>query len=67
MQERSLAAPDYACGVFAKRALAMHANGDPQKRAITRDNPLTRELTLEEMDSVVGGLHMVYPTVNRTW
>lgn len=69
--ERSLAAPDYSCGVLAQRALAMLANGETPKCAIVPDNPLTRELSDDEMDAVVGGtnstLHMVYLTADRTW
>jgi tetratricopeptide (TPR) repeat protein len=69
--ERSLAAPDYSCGVFAQRALAMLGNGEIPKCAIIPDNPLTSELNADEMEAVVGGtnsqLHMIYPTADRTW
>lgn len=68
--ERSLAAPDHACAVFAQRALAMLANGETPRCAILPENPLTRELSEDELATVTGGaqaLHMTYPTGDRVW
>jgi tetratricopeptide (TPR) repeat protein len=68
--DRSLAAPDHSCAVFAQRALAMLANGETPKCAILPDTPLTRELTDDELAMAVGGaqqLAMNYPTGDRKW
>jgi len=72
--ERSLAAPDHACAVFAQRALELLAEDEMPAPGILPDRPLTakvlQELTEEELEGVVGGvagLNGTYPTGDKKW
>lgn len=73
--ERSLAAPDHACAVFAQRALDMLADGTLPGPGILPPMPVTdevlRELDEAELEGVVGGaggvLFRTYPTGDLSW
>lgn len=67
--EKSLAAPDHACAVFAQRALELLADGEIPKPGIVPDEP-AHELDENELESVVGGAssaHYTYPTGDKLW
>jgi tetratricopeptide (TPR) repeat protein len=72
--ERSLAAPDHACAIFAQKALDLLAEGQIPAPGILPERPLTEEvqdeLSEDELDGVVGGvdvLRMTYPTGDLKW
>jgi tetratricopeptide (TPR) repeat protein len=72
--ERSLAAPDHACALFAQKALELLADGQIPAPAILPPSPVSQqiivELTETELDAVVGGvtdLRKVYPTGDLAW
>lgn len=61
--ERSLAAPDQACAVFAQRALELLADGALPPPGILPSEPVSeRELTETDLESVVAGGRAIYPT-----
>lgn len=70
--DRSLAAPDYACAVFAQKALELLADGEMPSPGIllsVRSDPA--ELTEEELETVAGGVQptgfYTYPTGDQNW
>jgi tetratricopeptide (TPR) repeat protein len=74
--ERSLAAPDTACAIFAQQALELLADGEVPLPAIVPSSPVTDELlgelSDEELEAVVGGVSMAalrstYPTGDLAW
>lgn len=65
--ERSLAAPDHACALFAQKALELLADDQTPTPGILPDGD---ELTIDELESVVGGVAgytFTYPTGDRAW
>lgn len=63
--ERSLAAPDHACAVFAQRALELLADGTmPAPGILPQESDLNEELSDTELEGVVGGgtLRPIYAT-----
>lgn len=72
--ERSLAAPDHACAVFAQKALDMLADGLIPAPGIGPEQPVTneylQELNISQLDGVVaarGTLTLSYPTGDLRW
>lgn len=72
--ERSLAAPDHACAVFAQKALDLLADGQIPAPGIGPERPVTEEflheLNLSQLDGVVaarGSLALTYPTGDQKW
>jgi tetratricopeptide (TPR) repeat protein len=70
--ERSLAAPDYACAVFAQKALELLADDETPPPGIVLSVPAdAAELTEDELETVVGGLNpkggYTYPTGDLQW
>lgn len=65
--ERSLAAPDHACALFAQKALELLADDQTPPPGILPDGD---ELTIDELENVVGGVAgytFTYPTGDRNW
>lgn len=67
--ERSLAAPDHACAVFAQKALELLADGKLPAPGILPTKPEVRELSDAELETVVGGatFNYTYPTGDMGW
>jgi tetratricopeptide (TPR) repeat protein len=69
--ERSLAAPDHACAVFAQKALELLADEETPPPGIVFSVPSeAAELSDDELDSVVGGVNpmkITYPTGDLQW
>ena len=65
--ERSLAAPDHACAVFAQLALEQLASGEIPQPAILPRQPLT-DAILNDVETVdAQQLALIYPTGDRFW
>lgn len=65
--ERSLAAPDHACALFAQLALELLASGEIPQPAILPPQPLT-EAVLNDIETVdAQQLALIYPTGDRFW
>ena len=71
--EKSLAAPDHACAIFAQKALELLADGQtPDPAALMPQASFSKspnELRDEELEGVVGGAHgqPIYPTGDVGW
>jgi tetratricopeptide (TPR) repeat protein len=63
--EKSLAAPDHACAVFAQRALELLGEGRMPKPGILPDQPVP--VNEEQLAEVSGGHSYTYPTGDRAF